>query len=81
MNPMLLAAILSGGGALFSGLGSSLQAGQPYQDNTASWLNQFNSQLGAPSSNRDLNWQNSSALLSSLRGGGNLDPSTYLSRA
>jgi hypothetical protein len=80
MDPLTMALIFAGGSAL-SGIGSAIQARQPYEDTLSGFLKGYNARLGAPESNRDLNWARSNDFYKRLTGGGALDPTSYLQRA
>lgn len=75
MNPLLIA--LAGMAA--KGIGGLIQSKQPYEDVLGQWLKGYNGNLGAPSWNRDLNWDKSNALYQQLTNGG-LNPLAYLGR-
>lgn len=74
MDPLTLA-LMFGGSALATGLGSWLQSKQPYEDQAQGWIDKYNN------GNRDLNWRNSGRLTDALWGNGTLDPQTYLQKA
>lgn len=76
MNPLLIAALA---GMATKGIGGLIQSKQPYEDVLGQWLKGYNGNLGAPSWNRDLNWDRSNALYQQLTNGG-LNPLAYLGR-